>query len=305
MNLFNRTLAYAVFIAVVVLLTSPALRLLLDLSRSDASASHLILIPFVSLVLIYRERAFVFSKMRFDWRVGTGAMLAGVLLLIAAAIYRPGAASPAASPGSLSLAVAGIWALCLGGFAALYGRDAFRAALFPLLFLAFMIPIPPMLLDGAVNVLKRGSTEAVALLFGLTGTPFHRQEYVFTLPNFVIEVADECSGIRSSIALVLTSLLAGHLFLKRAWKRALLVGLVFPFTILKNGIRIVALSFLAIHVDPSFLSGRLHRDGGVVFFLIALALMFPLFALLCRSEREPAASAERAPRTPETSEMLS
>ena len=54
--------------------------------------------------------------------------------------------------------------------------------------------------------------------------------------------------------------------------------------IIKNGIRIAVLTILAIRVDPSFLFGRLHRDGGVVFFLIGLALLVPILWLLASSE---------------------
>ncbi|MBV9889051.1 MAG: archaeosortase/exosortase family protein, partial [Acidobacteria bacterium] len=56
--------------------------------------------------------------------------------------------------------------------------------------------------------------------------------------------------------------------------------------ILKNGVRIAVLTMLAIHVDPSFLFGRLHRDGGVVFFLLGLALLLPVLWLLGRNEGE-------------------
>jgi exosortase/archaeosortase family protein len=54
--------------------------------------------------------------------------------------------------------------------------------------------------------------------------------------------------------------------------------------ILKNGVRIAVLTLLAIHVDPSFLFGRLHRDGGVVFFLLGLALLLPVLWVLWWSE---------------------
>jgi exosortase/archaeosortase family protein len=107
---------------------------------------------------------------------------------------------------------------------------------------------------------------------------------VFTLPGFIVEIADECSGIRSSIALLLTSLLAGDMLLNSGWKKALLVAAVLPVTVFKNGIRIVALSLLSIHVDPSFLEGQLHRDGGIAFFLLAIAMMAPVLAALVRLE---------------------
>ena len=278
MNLLRRTLMYAAYCAAVGLISLPALPALVELSERDPSASHLVLIPFVSLALIYRERASIFSAARFDAGLGAGVMVAGVLLLIAAAVYRP-FTDPA---GALSLPIAAVLVLWIAGFLAFYGRATFRAAMFPLLFLVFMIPIPAVLLDGAVDVLKKGSTEAVAALFTLTGTPYHRQEYVFSLPNFVIEVADECSGIRSSIALLLTGLLAGHMFLKGAWSKVVIVLAILPVTILKNGIRIVSLSLLAMHVNPGFLTGQLHHEGGIVFFLLALGILAPVFGVLRR-----------------------
>ena len=60
--------------------------------------------------------------------------------------------------------------------------------------------------------------------------------------------------------------------------------------ILKNGIRIVTLTLLATYVDPGFLYGRLHHEGGVVFFLLGLLILAPVLWLLERSEpRTPAA----------------
>ena len=174
--------------------------------------------------------------------------------------------------------------LWLGGFLLFYGRRAFRAALFPLLFLMFTVPIPTVLLDGAIRMLTVGSGWVVATLFTLTGTLYYREGFVFELPNLAIEIAKECSGIRSTIALLLTSLIAGHLYLTSGWSRALLVAAIVPITILKNGIRIVGLALLTLHVDPSYLDGRLHHDGGPVFFVLALMFLTPVLVMLRRSE---------------------
>jgi exosortase/archaeosortase family protein len=54
--------------------------------------------------------------------------------------------------------------------------------------------------------------------------------------------------------------------------------------IVKNGIRIATLTLLSIHVDPGFLSGRLHHQGGFVFFFLGLALLGPVLWFL--TERE-------------------
>jgi exosortase len=280
---------FATYSAVLMLTHLQVLGALVDLSRGDSSASHLILIPFVTLGLVFQDRDEVFSSIRFDWRGGLTVIGLGAAWLLTAWSYPPLA--------TLSSFVAAFVVLWIGGFLLVYGREALRAARFPLLFLVFMVPIPQMVLDAAVRVLTAGSSEAVEWLFTLTGTPYHREGFVFSLPNLTIEVAEECSGIRSTIALALTSLLAGHLYLRRGWSKALLLGSILPVTILKNGIRIVTLSLLTIHVDPAFLHGRLHHDGGVLFFLLALGLVAPVLVLLRRSETAPGAQPSLAEGT--------
>jgi len=75
------------------------------------------------------------------------------------------------------------------------------------------------------------------------------------------------------------------MLLKTGWKKALLITLIIPMVLLKNGIRIVTLSLLGTHVDTSFIAGKLHHEGGLVFFLIALAILAPILFYLHNSER--------------------
>jgi exosortase len=233
----------------------------------------------VCLALVIQARDQVFSSVSTAWRGGLPVILSGMGLAIAAKVSsRPG------SQEELVLRVAALLVVWVGAFLLVFGWQALRAARFPLAFLGFTIPIPPVLIDSATELLKRGSAAAVAALFMLTGTPYHREGFVFTLPRLMIEVADACSGIRSSIALIITTLLAGHMYLKSGWMKVLLVIAVLPVAILKNGLRIVSLSLLSIHIDPRFLAGRLHTDGGIVFFLLALALLLPVLIVLRRWE---------------------
>jgi exosortase/archaeosortase family protein len=100
-------------------------------------------------------------------------------------------------------------------------------------------------------------------------------------------VARECSGIRSSIALLVLAVLVGHFFLRTWWKQVLFVLAGFVVMIVKNAIRIVTLTVLATYVDPGFLYGNLHREGGVVFFMIGLLLMVPVYWILQTGEQTP------------------
>ena len=215
-------------------------------------------------------------------------MIAGIgVMLLGFVLYWTANRGPALWQGdeSLSASALAILLIWVGGFVAIYGLTAAHAAAFPLLFLALMIPLPDRFLNWTIELLQRGSTEVSYLLFNLVGVPALKQGFVITVPGISIEVAAECSGIRSSLALLITCLLAAYLYLRTPWKILVFIVLVIPLSVIKNGIRIVTLTLLSLYVDPRFLTGSLHHDGGFVFFLLALLLLFPVFVWLERSER--------------------
>jgi exosortase len=215
-------------------------------------------------------------------------MIRGIgMILLGAVLYWKGTHGPTLSQGgdeSLFVSALAVLLIWVGGFVSAYGLSAAREAAFPLLFLLLMIPLPERFLNWTIELLQRGSTEISYLLFNLVGVPALKQGFVISVPGISIEVAAECSGIRSSLALLITCLLAAHLYLRTPWKIIVFILLVIPLSVIKNGIRIVTLTLLSIYVDPRFLTGSLHRDGGFVFFLLALLLLFPVFLALERSE---------------------
>lgn len=173
----------------------------------------------------------------------------------------------------------------LGGAVFCFGWPAFRSALFPWLFLYFMTPIPEPVAHGMRVALQQGSAEAAALMFALTGTSVFRDGLSFQLPGLVIQVAEECSGIHSTLVLVITSLVAGHLFLRKNWTRLLLVALVIPLGLIRNGFRIVSISLLTIHVDSRIIDSPLHHRGGPVYFILSLVVLGAILWGLRRTER--------------------
>lgn len=243
--------------------------------------SHVILIPLVTVWLVYLERKSIFGHIQPCLGVGTILFVVALALYYLAQKYSP----LVDQNDSLALRILSIVLVWMAGFVLWYGPQAFRAAAFPLAFLLLMVPIPVFLLENAILMLQKGSAEVAYALFRLGGIPVYREGFVFSLPGLNIEVARQCSGIRSSLALVITGLLAGHLFLRSGWRKLSLVSCVLPLLVIKNGLRIVTISLLAIHVDRSFLTGSLHQSGGVLFFLLALAMLVPVLLLLGRSEK--------------------
>jgi exosortase len=186
----------------------------------------------------------------------------------------------------LSMTILALVVICWGIFLLCYGARLCRIHSFGLLFLLFMVPFPSFLLDAIVGFLQRSSAEVTDLVFSLLGVPVFRQGFVFGLSHFTIHVAEECSGIRSALALFITALVAGHFLLRSLWGKIGLVAIVVPLAIIKNAFRIVGLALLANYVDPTFITDSvLHRSGGIPLFLLSLVVLLSLVWLLRSFEK--------------------
>jgi exosortase len=265
-------------------------RALSALVWTNDTFSQIPLIPLVSLFLIYASRNEVFSDVSFGWIAGAGLITPGLAFVVAARLD----AGQLSSANQASVFMFGIVLIWIGAFALFFGTRALRAARIPLLFLLFAVPIPEPLLSKLIAFLQVKSADAAEAFFALGRVPYLRRGLIFDLPGVSIQVAEECSGIRSTLALFITTALAAALFLKSNWSRLLLLIVVVPIAIFKNGLRIATLSTLAVYVNPAFLTGNLHHHGGVVFFLIALVPMALLLLLLERRERARPVAPARA-----------
>ncbi len=274
-------IGFALACSLPVLLTWDSARQLVNLVLRDDTYSHIPLIPLASGFLIYTSRQSVFSSTHRTWSWGVLLALPGVISLWLSQSNVWGFSS-ANRPTFLICGFVLVWTSL---FAAFFGSAALRASRFPLLFLLFAIPIPEPALSNLVWLLQAGSANAAATIYKIIGVPFVREGFVFGLPGVTIRVAEECSGIRSALALFITTVLAAHLWLKSRLSTFALWALVFPVAVIKNGMRIVTLSCLAAYVDPSFLYGRLHRYGGIPFFLLDLIMMGIAFQIAVRREQ--------------------
>ncbi|MEW6681777.1 MAG: exosortase/archaeosortase family protein [Nitrospirota bacterium] len=249
-------------------------------SLDHETNDYIPLVPLVSAYFFYLGRKEIFADTGYAVPIGLGTIVAG------AALYAIGVGQGHRLSGNdyLSLVTLSAVIMWIGGFTFCYGLRAVKPALFPLLFLLFIVPIPTVALGKIVAVLQESSAEATSALFGLAGVPVLREGFVFHLTGISIEVAEACSGIHSAIALLLTSIVAGKLFLTSAWTRLALTLVVFPIAVLKNGLRIVTLTLVGNYIDARILAGPLHTQGGIPFFLVALTFLAVVMWLLRRAE---------------------
>jgi len=274
--LFSGVLALAFF--------SSLLDLLLYSVNSDLY-SYIPLIPFVSAYLIWLKKEDLRRLLDRSPKPALLALASGAVVLILYWIL-VGQGWQVNRNDKLTLMVSAFLSLLLGGGFLFLGVGAMRAIAFPAGILFFMAPLPTFLASCITSFLQHTSAEAGYALLSLVGEPILRRGFVFQLSGMTIEVAEECSGIHSSLVLFITSLLAGYLFLRTPWKKAVLTLAVVPLAILRNGFRIFTIAMLCVHVDPAMIDSPIHRRGGPIFFLISLVPFLALLFVLRRSERQ-------------------
>jgi exosortase C (VPDSG-CTERM-specific) len=245
--------------------------------------SYILLIPFVSGYLLYLRRDQLPKERVADLPFGIVLLGCGLGVFLFTHWLTFVGRAPAANYYFVLLTTSFLCCLAAGGFF-FFGRDWMRAAAFPLAYLIFMVPMPDAMADALETASKYASAEVANLFFHLSGTPFLRAGLIFQLPNITIEVAQECSGIRSSWVLFITSVLAANLFLKTPWRRFALIAFVIPLAILRNGFRILVIGLLCVNVGPQMIHSVIHRRGGPLFFVLSLIPLFLLLWWLRRGE---------------------
>jgi len=227
-----------------------------------------------------------------EWNVAPGLFVisfAGVVFFLAQALLTSPDIVPSVKIGSLVLSWIGAFILC-------FGRKAAWSELFPLLFLFWLVPIPSVALAKIVHYLQVGSAETAWLIFSTVGVPISRDGVLLSIPGLNIEVARECSSIRSSLMLLVTTMVLAQLFLRSPLRKLLVIGLAVPLSVAKNGLRIFVIAMLGTRVDPGFLTGKLHHNGGIVFFAVALAVIFLFLWILMRTEDGSGSASKQAVR---------
>lgn len=238
--------------------------------QGDAYTQVLFAIPISALLLAVK-----FPK---ENPTPSPAKLPGVVLLLLSAavgVFAFGAKRQGLLADDTALAVEALALVCwwIGAFFFSFGTQITRKCLFPLLFLLWFVPIPRVLVDGIVTILQRGTASLTHGMLAVVGVRVKQHGDLLSLPGLTIEVAAECSSIRSSLLLVMSSTVLAYLLVRSAWGRISVILLAGPLAVFKNAVRVFTLSVLSAYVNPEIMNSRLHRQGGVIFLAIALFLL--------------------------------
>jgi exosortase len=276
----NQVLAFAFLGSVSILFWWHPLVMTLRLALANDACTHILLVLPLSAALIYLDS----KALRIDPQPSPRLGAALLLLSLMMGCYARWGMGATADDVRLSLGMFAIVTWWIASVLLCFGARTFQSFLFPLCFLFLIVPIPEFALSSIVEFLQQQSALAARIMFQMVGVPVTQDGIMLSIPGLDIEVARECSSIRSSLMLVVTTMVLAHLFLRSWWRNSLLIAAAIPLSVAKNGLRIFTIAELGTRIDPGFLNGKLHHNGGIIFFGIAVVAVGALLWVLRRTE---------------------
>lgn len=169
------------------------------------------------------------------------------------------------SAGSIVLALPGLSLLLLG-------RPRTRAIAFPLLFMAFALPIPLAATERLHLVLRHLTTALVAPTLSALGVSVYSEGTSLHLANASVQIADACSGFSTLYAAIAFAVLLAY-FSTSPLRRSLVLLLAVPLAVLSNVTRMVLLLLLVVWQGPWVLDTVLHPLSGMLTFALVLPVL--------------------------------
>ena len=171
--------------------------------------------------------------------------------------------------------------LALSGYA-MYsiGYTNFRKVWFSFFFLFFMIPIPSIIYYAATLPMQLFATKVTVFLLQFIGVPVARNGNIIALPDYMLEVVEACSGLRSLMTLLALGALYGYTRLPGKVLPIILFVATVPIAIVTNIFRIFTTALGAYAVSKELAEDFLHELSGMLVFVTALIMMLILGAIL-------------------------
>jgi len=254
----------------------PELLWMLDRWVHSEYYEHGFLIPIVSAYLMYRRRDAIAALVSRPDRLGLAMIVGGLLMHLLAVYVDVNFAS------NLALVVV-LW----GVVAWSWGRPVAVALLFPIAYLAFMVPVDRLLIDAFASPLQLLAAKLAAGLSHAVGVPVMREGVNLSVPGYTFEVAVPCSGLKSLTTMTALAVLYAYGLRARLWQRLALVASALPVALIANVARVTVILVVARGMGANLAEGFFHGFSGVVVFAVGLLGLYGVGRLLgCRALRD-------------------
>jgi exosortase len=241
-------------------------------STEAVDYSHGLVIPFISAWFVWRQR----KDWVVLWRSGVPHYFGFILLGCALVMHATGLRMQVPHLSALAL-IASLWALVW----AFLGKKAALQAMFPVGFLLFAVPVS-FLAHATFPLRMLGSVVSTYVLNGI-GIPTEQEGTAvvsYAGQGFRLDVADECSGIRSIMALMALTAAYAYVYRKNWPERGFLFVMSIPVAVVANIARIITIAILARFWGQEFAMTIYHDYSGYLLFSLCVFIVMGLNALL-------------------------
>lgn len=172
--------------------------------------------------------------------------------------------------------------LCSSLALALGGWRVFWLTLLPVGFLLFMVPPPYWAITILSQQFQLWSSQLGVWMIELVGIPVYLSGNIIDLGEYKLQVAEACSGLRYLFPFLSLGFLAAYLYKAPLWQRAIVFLSTIPITIVMNSFRVAVTGLLVQRFGPEHAEGFIHMFEGWVVFIMCLAMLFLVIALLSK-----------------------
>jgi len=244
------------------LLYAPIYPSLVDTWLNDSNNSHGLLVPLVSLYLVWMLKDEIKAM---ELRA---SMVGFAILVVSLVIYFASFVGDLVFPARITMITT------LAGLVLYtWGWQVFKLLLFPILFLFFMVPVPVTILGLVAFPLQLFVSDVSAQLIDWYGIPVYQEGNLLFFARYSFEVTEACSGIRSLVSFLTLGALFAYMTRDSWTKSVLLVLSAIPLSILVNLIRVTGTGILANYFGNRAAQGFLHDFSGFVVFGVGVLLM--------------------------------
>lgn len=169
-----------------------------------------------------------------------------------------------------------------GVFTLAFGVKGLKVGGVPLLFLVFMVPFPPFILNNLSSKLQLISSWLGVEFIRACDILVYLEGNVIDLGGYKLQVVDACSGLRYLFPLASLSFLCAYLFKGPLWQKAVIFLSSMPLTILMNSFRIGVIGVLVDNWGTAMAEGFLHDFEGWIIFVVCMVILFVEMWVLSR-----------------------